>query len=388
MIIDTRTTRHNFPMSSPSTPRTRRRATNRSNKAGLPIPVQWQLLAHLEASSEHTGRHLKLKDLRDQLPELYRKAGSTHYKAVQNKYQRFKRLKGADPVEYRRLVASLSGSISESLSVEDEEESALDQEYVAEAQEHPERRAQPIMPTRSKKQAPFAAMSSQKLRYDDKEAAECSKSVDHLLSIVTLFLMLLLTSSFIHSLADDVIDVDLDRPEKNGGFFVFRVADVVTEDGSEVINVIRVTLPHVVDIRDYIKYKAQLVDDGRALLVRVPAVPFYLLHEHKTLFATEIVPCLRTEQSHAVHANAILDDESRQMKTTLLRFPDGIMCSNDFSAGTHLSGEQKVSTTLRTIAGTCNIEQREWPQTFTPVNWTLRILDKRRRFLKLPSQTH
>jgi hypothetical protein len=96
--------------------------------------------------------------------------------------------------------------------------------------------------------------------------------------------------------------VDLDRPEKNGGFFVFRVADVVTEDGSQVINVIRVTLPHVVDIRDYSKYKAHLVDHGRALLDRVPAVPFYLLHEHQSLFATEIVPCVRTEQSHAVHA--------------------------------------------------------------------------------------
>jgi hypothetical protein len=156
MIIVTRPTRHNFRTSSSSTPRTRRRAANRSNKAGLPIPIQRQVLAHLE-SFEHTGRHLKWKDLRDQLPELYRKAGSTHYKAVQNKYQQFKSLKVADPVEYRRLVASFSGSECIKL------------------------RAQPIMPTRSKKQAPFAAMRSQKLRYDDKEAAECGKSADYLL---------------------------------------------------------------------------------------------------------------------------------------------------------------------------------------------------------------
>jgi hypothetical protein len=205
--------------------------------------------------------------------------------------------------------------------------------------------------------------------------------------VATVVLVAHLIYVFCSSLADEIIHVDLDRPEQNGGFFVFRITDVKASNGMELIDMIKIMLPHVVDLRDFSKYQAHLVLKGKALLIQQPTLPYYLLHEHEELLLTEKDKCVRTEQAHSVHANRVLEDSSRLVKSTLLVFPPGVLCSVDFTTAASATDGHKVKLYLRSLSTNSKLgtNDKETSQTFVPCYWLMRVLEDDRRLLKLDS---
>ena len=56
-------------------------------------------------------------------------------------------------------------------------------------------------------------------------------------------------------------------------------------------------------------------------------VPSFILHNSEELFRKEDSRCDRMEQAHNVHANKLLADINNQVKTVLLVFQSGVVCT-------------------------------------------------------------
>jgi hypothetical protein len=186
--------------------------------------------------------------------------------------------------------------------------------------------------------------------------------------------------------ADEVIHLDLDNPERNGEFFVHRINEVRDASGTELIDQIKVILPHMMDCRDFPLYKASLVLGGTALMLHKPAVPFFLLHNHEDIFLSESVFCARTKDAHAVHANRIKADSKCQVRRVLLVFPDGMVCAplSDGSGQKKARDKNKIKITLRKITKSYETgkSREKTTQEFYPAYWLVRVYDEQRQLLK------
>jgi hypothetical protein len=193
---------------------------------------------------------------------------------------------------------------------------------------------------------------------------------------------------FVVMQVDDVVHLDLDSPEMNGEFFVHRINEIRDSSGTELIDEIKIILPHMVDCRDFSSYKASLVLGGKALMIQKPAVPFFLLHDHEDLFFSEVKYCARTKDAHAVHANRIKADVNCQVRRVLLVFPDGMTCApvTDGAMKKKAKDKNKIKMCLRTITKTYasgkTVPREMTAQVFYPAYWLVRIHNEQRRLLK------
>lgn len=183
--------------------------------------------------------------------------------------------------------------------------------------------------------------------------------------------------------------MDVDFPERNGEFFIHRVNEVRDPTGTEMIDQIKITLHHIIDVRDFKMYKAFLVLDGNAVLIQKPAVPYFLLHNIKELFQLEKLNCTRTQDAHTVHANRIKADDECMVRSILLVLPDGMRCI-DANADLIKKKKQKkgqqdrIKKSLRflELSFQSGKEAGDTVQGYYPIFWLLRILDSNRRILK------
>jgi hypothetical protein len=134
----------------------------------------------------------------------------------------------------------------------------------------------------------------------------------------------------------------------------------------------------MVDCCDFSAYKATLVLNGTALLIQKPAVPYFLLHDYEPIFLSEVAPCPRTKDAHAVHANRI--------RRVLLVFPDGMTCATlDGTTKKKPKDKNKIKMCLRYLSKTYptpKAKEKEATQEFYPAHWVIRIHDEQRRLLK------
>lgn len=88
------------------------------------------------------------------------------------------------------------------------------------------------------------------------------------------------------------------------------------------------------DMRDYIadKYVAWVISDNEILL-KIPSVGLSYINDFDLFFDEQKrwkTFCPRLQEGHNVARNAISDDEDRQVKKLLLRFPDDIVLADRF----------------------------------------------------------
>lgn len=199
---------------------------------------------------------------------------------------------------------------------------------------------------------------------------------------------LLFNSSCFLLSADEVIHVNENFPERNGSdFFIHRVNEV--RAGKEMVDQIKILLHHMVDTRDFERYKATLILGGNALLVEMPTVPFYLLHNVQRMYGTEEKLCQRSLEAHLVHANRIKADASLQVKTILLVFSHGMKCQDNAVIDPKKERKKvlqagKVKGALRyfTVKYKSGKSQELVTQEYYPFYWLLRIVDTNRRLLE------
>jgi hypothetical protein len=185
--------------------------------------------------------------------------------------------------------------------------------------------------------------------------------------------------------ANETICVDTDCPKKNGEFFIHHISDVST--GDELIDLVKITTAHLIDLRDFKHYSGHVVLNGQGFLISRPTVPHFLLYDYKALFEKEKKRCSRTEEMYKVEVNQIIASPARQVKSILLLFPDGMTCNADMGATTPSSIDQKVNLILRPLAidtmvkkGSAMVVEN---QSFCPGYWVLRVINDNRRILNL-----
>ena len=111
-------------------------------------------------------------------------------------------------------------------------------------------------------------------------------------------------------------------------------------------------------------------------------MPSFILRNSEELFRMEDSRCDCMEQTHNVHANKILADIiNRQVKTILLVFPSGVVCTPCDST----SKEGKVKIAIRSLTMGYKIGKNcdDTAHNYFPAHWMLRIIIGVRRFLKL-----
>lgn len=201
--------------------------------------------------------------------------------------------------------------------------------------------------------------------------------IPYIFSSLLLYFGCKLTKSFILTL----------KIQKGTVSFLCIVSTKFATSGTELIDQIKVILPHMIDCRDFPLYKASLVLGGTALMLQKPAVPFFLLYDHEEIFMSELVHCARTKDAHTVHANRIKADSNCQVRRILLLFPDGMVCAPvSDGAGTKKKAKDmnNIKICLRKITKSYESgkSREKTTQEFYPAYWIVRVYDEQRRLLK------
>lgn len=163
--------------------------------------------------------------------------------------------------------------------------------------------------------------------------------------------------------------------------------DMISSDQKEIIDSLKIILPHLGDIRDFEKCQAHVVNEGKAVLVTVPSLPHYFLNNFDLFYEKD--PCEQLETNHEVMATEILDDPSRTVKNVLLKLPPGMVVTNDFSSTAAITDGEKSRLYLRVLDCPSEIgkeKKQELVQKFFPCFWLFRIIDEKRRWLKKGSE--
>jgi hypothetical protein len=171
------------------------------------------------------------------------------------------------------------------------------------------------------------------------------------------------------------IEVDFEIPEKRGYYVTMKECKTAKV---ELVPIIKIVVPHVVDPRDFeeAKYEGRIVAGGAAFLLQEPTVPYYLLRDHDE--SPDMVKMHdgvdELMDIHDVHALRILNDKTRQVKSTLFVFPSEMRCSIDFGETALLSDGAYVGpliVPLKTrglVLGTAKV------LTFLQASWKLRVV--------------
>ncbi|CAB9527101.1 unknown protein [Seminavis robusta] len=191
------------------------------------------------------------------------------------------------------------------------------------------------------------------------------------------------------SYADEIIEVDFDFPEKNGGplFWTQHVPECKSPDGSELIDKVVIRMNAIIDFSDAHRLQGKTVAYGAGFMLTVPWAPAFMLEHHKKMFKKEIKPCDRTRDKHATVANAILKSENpehglepRRFKHVLFVFPDSMIVSTKLESGEEPVADQKLTIGLRifTVKKTTvgeGADEEDMPQTFCPGVFEFRVID-------------
>lgn len=184
-------------------------------------------------------------------------------------------------------------------------------------------------------------------------------------------------------LADDydIIDVDVDYPERNREVLIVSFTDVkkdcVLHNGFDIM------IPSA-DMRDYLmdKYKLELVSSNE-LLLTMPAVHAWNLSNFDKFFAHQEKYnhlCSRSKQGHDVFRNSILLEKKRLTKYLLLCFPENLILSTE-----HYS-EHKTELTCK-IAPLLDVSfnwknENAIPQLANVVYWKVAVKESRERIVE------
>ncbi|CAB9512024.1 unknown protein [Seminavis robusta] len=180
--------------------------------------------------------------------------------------------------------------------------------------------------------------------------------------------------------ADDVINVEFDLPEDNAhGLFIQKVDDVRVSP-TELITKLKVLVPTFIDLRDFSNTSCFIVCGGSGLMITLPTLPHYILHEHGDLLGQEKVKCQRTIDKTAEMMTSIIGDRTRSQKKLLLLMPEGLGLSADFTENIRRT-DVKVHGKLREKTSVYNVANRSIKQLFYSLYWQLRIVNESRQLM-------
>lgn len=177
------------------------------------------------------------------------------------------------------------------------------------------------------------------------------------------------------------------QPESHRELQVFRFTDVnrdgVLHNGFEIV-------AFADDLRGVYEnlYQAYLFS-GNEILVKMPSTPYVFLKEFDML-ATKMkdanAHCERTQESHAVARNKIIQDKDRQTKHLLLRFPSEV----DLSASPYSSqmANNELDIIVVPYVYQYDLDGRKWTTTGARLSWKVSIIEAEKRVVKASNDTN
>jgi len=352
-------------------------------KSGSKLSLQLQNKLHIDIEANPSA---SCHDIISLNPNIY---PDNLVVSIRNRYNYLKRLKRSNPSRYWKIYACVQASVD---ITEDTNETTVkamadsDDAYPDEQQSRHPTWAPPKKQTHGKVQAePSTEKGTQPLKRNTTKQNDASPFSSPLKEDMSMTFSSLEEAV---NMVDDVIYVDFSFPEANSnGLFIQRLDQIRSPSGNELISLCKVMLYHIVDLRDFQKHSGLLVCGGAALLVEVPSVPFFLLEESLNLLNAEKNRCDRTEDLTAAAMNKIKRDPTRQTRSILLVFPEGVTCSADFSDNAPTT-DKKVKLALRNVESAFVLGKKQAPctQRCYPGCWQLRILKKEADVLKFDDE--
>lgn len=365
---------------------------------------KFQLLIDIE---KHQGCFWK--DLLKRHPTVY-DIGPTHKTAFRNRFNYLVDLKKKEPQKYWTLYSKAEGKIqgylsgkadnvdkvdedSEEESDEIEDEDDIEEEESVASTAVSSLTASTRTKTKTKaynnkKMAPSTASGSAKKSKKSSASTASAGFSSPTVSVSAKHNVRFDSLAKAVVFADEVVHVDYDFPEKNGGplFWVQSVAGCKNGVKKELFTklIIRLT---TLDLSDAHEMKGTNICGGKAFLLRMPWVPNYLLAYYKHMFEMEVNKCNRTKEKHTTSAIAIIKSEDpsnnfepRRWKHVLFVYPDGVVCTTDLTSDNPPIADEDLGFSLRmmkvdkTEVGSGD-QKDTVPQVFAHGFFALRIID-------------
>lgn len=185
--------------------------------------------------------------------------------------------------------------------------------------------------------------------------------------------------SCLQSVLKDIIEVDLDYPERNREVCVFSVNDITHE--RHAYNCFAITIS--VDLRDASaeSYVATLVND-HSILITYPCMPYGMLKDstdRNERLMTQNLHCPKLQLAQDVVINQIQDSAPRQMKRLLLQFPEHVVLANIFAPDTSVVPVDMQTDAFMTVVRDVNV-----PLVHCYLVWRIANLETHRRAAVAP----
>lgn len=186
------------------------------------------------------------------------------------------------------------------------------------------------------------------------------------------------------AMCDFWFDVDLDRPETTCPHFTVTHIPKQTLD-KESIEIVKVTMKHLTDVRDYPLLRCWCVCKGKAIVIQTPSVPRWML-EPEIHCDEELqfhLGSSRLEDAHKTKFNDIARDADRLIQTTLLVFPDGYKMTAQLKFPAVIDGESVPAKPHELVLSLKTGESKARDHALRPISWLVRNAAKPREYLEL-----
>lgn len=184
-------------------------------------------------------------------------------------------------------------------------------------------------------------------------------------------------------MCDFWFDVDLEHPEGTCPHFTVTLVPQQTLD-KENIEIVKVTMKQLADVRDYPLLRCWCVCKGKAIIIQTPSVPHWMLdpdvHCHDD-FGFHLGSST-LENAHKAKFNDIARDPNRLTQKTLLVFPDGYKMTAQLKFPAVINGEF-VPAKPHELITTFAIGSNQRDHALRPISWLLRNAAKPREYLEL-----
>lgn len=183
---------------------------------------------------------------------------------------------------------------------------------------------------------------------------------------------------------DAIVDVDINRPERNREVMVVGFTNVeesgVLHDGFDIFL--------EGNMQDFVcdRYKARHIGDN-GILIEMPAATTSYLENFGQFFKHQKHNgsiCERQQEGHAIARNAILGDKQRKIKRILLCFPSHIVLSRHYLSKDPWSTSEELNCDLVRFDDTFSIMDKECPNWVCVVMWKVAVHEDERRIVSKP----
>lgn len=188
--------------------------------------------------------------------------------------------------------------------------------------------------------------------------------------------------------SDESFRIDYKDSRKNHQMIFDVLENMRSECGREMIQVLRIEVPHLIDIRDLNNWTLSIVLEGRALLLTRPTYSKVYTDNYDLYMGTELNPCDRTQDSQSIRVNRAKENEGWSTTEVLMWLPDDDCCTVDMTATCIMKEGIVGGKQCRQVHFNAKVESKKQgtvklPAMVQPLVWKVRLANVEKKVLVL-----